>query len=475
MSETISTGWPARFNLTRLARVAILAGTVVVSACSGSGSDAIDPLAPASFAVGGNGGNGGGNSGGGGGNSEATSLATPQPTVVVSGSTVTISWPAVPNAIEYMVVSSAGTTPKTTATSVVYENVPNGSHTAKVRALTTASHNESGFSNDVTFTVDVPGVTPPDEPPAADNTPPVISGPSIIGTLGLNGWYTSDVTVTWTATDAESAVTLSGCSVSVTSDTQGTTYTCTATSAGGTSTASVTIKRDASTPSVAADLAGTMGNNGWYRSAVVVSFDVSANGPSGIGSTTGCATQNVTADGSFSYTCTATSGAGLSSSATGAGKKDSTIPAIVFAGNAGSYTVDQTVSITCSATDATSGIATATCPSASGDAYTFNIGSNVLSASATDNAGNANSATAAFTVSVTAGSLCNLTRRFVSHAGIANSLCVKLNAAEAAAARGNLAAKAGPLNAYVKEVQAQTGKSVSAANAAILISLAGKL
>lgn len=433
-----------------IVRVALAGAVVALAACSGS--DSMDPLNQKPLLA-----------------NQATSLATPVANVSVNGSTVTVSWAAVANADEYQVVVDGGlSSEKTTATSVVYNNAPNGSYAAKVRALGTRANNESGFSAGVSFTV---GATAS----VGDNTPPVISGPVITGTLGSNGWYTSDVTVTWSATDAESAVTLSGCSVSVTSDTQGTTYTCTATSAGGSSTASITIKRDASTPSVGANLAGTMGNNGWYRSNVGVTFDVAANGPSGIGSAAGCDAQTVTTDGSFSFTCTATSGAGLSSSATGAGKKDSTVPAVAFAGNTGSYTVDQTISITCSATDAMSGIAAATCPTASGDAYLFNIGSNALVASATDNAGNSNGATTSFTVSVTAGSLCNLTRRFVSHAGIANSLCVKLNAAEAAAARGNLAGKAGPLNAYVKEVQAQTGKAISATNAAILIRLAGLL
>jgi len=459
----------------QLGSLAFAGLVVLMAACSGT--DTIDPLtSSASFDH---------KVGHGTPPSQITSLATPVPSVVVVGSTVTISWPAVPNANEYMVVSSAGTTPQTTATSVVYVNVPNGSHTVKVRAKTTASNNESGFSADVAFTVDVPVVTPPVvtppvvtppvvTPPAGDNTPPVIASPVITGTLGSNGWYTSNVTVTWTATDAESAVNLSGCSVSVTLDTPGMTFTCTATSAGGSSTASITIKRDASTPTVTPNVSGTLGNNGWFVSNVSVSFTVTENGPSGLGSSTGCSPTTVTSDGAFSYVCSTESGAGLPSSATAAGKRDATVPTITFVGNL-AYTVDQTVAISCTATDATSGIYTSTCPSASGAAYLFNIGSNVLLASATDYAGNSDSKATSFTVSVTAGSLCNLTKRFVSHAGIANSLCVKLNAAEAAAARGNLAAKAGPLNAYVKEVQAQTGKHITAANAAILIRLAGLL
>src|SRR5205814_5517302 len=39
-----------------------------------------------------------------------------------------------------------------------------------------------------------------------DATPPAIT-PNVIGTLGNNGWYTSNVSVSWTVTDPESTVT----------------------------------------------------------------------------------------------------------------------------------------------------------------------------------------------------------------------------------------------------------------------------
>jgi uncharacterized repeat protein (TIGR01451 family) len=82
-----------------------------------------------------------------------------------------------------------------------------------------------------------------------DSTPPIIT-PTIDGTLGLNGWYTSDVNLTWTVTDAESTITSqSGCDpISITSDQAEVSYTCSATSAGGTTSVDVTIKRDATKP-----------------------------------------------------------------------------------------------------------------------------------------------------------------------------------------------------------------------------------
>lgn len=85
----------------------------------------------------------------------------------------------------------------------------------------------------------------------SDSTPPSIE-PTITGTRGPDGWYTSDVHLTSSVTDNQSAITSqTGCdAVDVTTDQQSTTYTCTATSAGGTAIESVTIKRDATAPYV---------------------------------------------------------------------------------------------------------------------------------------------------------------------------------------------------------------------------------
>jgi hypothetical protein len=71
--------------------------------------------------------------------------------------------------------------------------------------------------------------------------------------------------------------------------------------------------------------------------------------------------------------------------------------------------------------------------------------------------------------------LCRLTRSYVSKPGIADALCAKLDAAAAADERGDEQAKAGALLAYVSQVEAQTGKSLTAAQAANLIDLASKL
>lgn len=136
-----------------------------------------------------------------------------------------------------------------------------GSHTV------TCSYTDGGGlsrSASATYTV-----TPP-----PDTTPPVIT-PDVQGTLGDNGWYTSNVSVSWTVSDPESAIsTRSGCdTTNITTDQAAKTYTCSATSRGGTSEESVTIKRDATAPaSVAGSPDRAPNSNGWYNSPVSVTF-----------------------------------------------------------------------------------------------------------------------------------------------------------------------------------------------------------
>src|SRR5262249_60183755 len=55
--------------------------------------------------------------------------------------------------------------------------------------------------------------------------------------------------------------------------------------------------------------------------------------------------------------------------------------------------------------------------------------------------------------------------------GVAQSLSAKLDAAQAAEARGNLHAKAGALRAFEREVRAQTGKALTPEQADVLLTL----
>ena len=82
-----------------------------------------------------------------------------------------------------------------------------------------------------------------------DKTPPQVT-PNVSPAApdGADGFYTGNVSVSWTVVDNESSVSGVGCTpTTISSDTPaaGTTLTCTATSKGGVTTKSVTIKRRA--------------------------------------------------------------------------------------------------------------------------------------------------------------------------------------------------------------------------------------
>jgi hypothetical protein len=292
-----------------------------------------------------------------------------------------------------------------------------------------------------------------------DKTVPTVTGVVSSGTL-VNGWYTDNVVVTWTpsAPGPSGQTPSADCgNVTLTTDTPSHTFTCTVTTGAGLSSAqgSVTVKRDAQTPQIHYTLTGAMGSNGWYVGDVGVVWTTTA-GPSGVNT---CVSAPVTTDGTgITFSCTATAGNGKSASLTTTpAQRDATKPVVTYAGNAGSYTVDQTVAITCSASDNLSGVASTTCAPVSGAAYTFLIGANSYSATALDRAGNANGAGTTFTVGVTQGSLCALAQRWVSNAGVANSFCVKING--------------GDYQALRNELSAQSGKKISADNAATLLRL----
>ena len=181
---------------------------------------------------------------------------------------------------------------------------------------------------------------------------------------------------------------------------------------------SVTISFDDTTPPVIAPtVTGTLGNNGWYTSNVSLSWSVSELQSPLTLVTDGCASQSITADQpATSYSCSASSAGGSTGPVTVTVKRDATPPTVTYGGDAGSYTVDQTVTIACVAADALSGVASSTCASnslAAVPAYTLALGAHTLSASATDNAGNTGTGSAGFTVSVTPSSLCNLTTQFI--------------------------------------------------------------
>ena len=110
--------------------------------------------------------------------------------------------------------------------------------------------------------------------PILDTTPPVVT-PQVTGTQGSGGWYRSDVTIAWTVSDPESAITSSaGCNtVILNTDTTGRDYTCTATSSGGATSVTVTVKRDTAAP--AATIVTPLGDDVLTSSPAIVQVQAS--------------------------------------------------------------------------------------------------------------------------------------------------------------------------------------------------------
>jgi DNA/RNA endonuclease G (NUC1)/methionine-rich copper-binding protein CopC len=145
---------------------------------------------------------------------------------------------------------------------------------------------------------------------------------------------------------------------------------------------------------------------------------------------------------------------------------DATAPTVTYTGNLGTYALTDAVNIHCAATDIGSGVVSTTCADITGPAYQFQAGLNTFGATATDAAGNVGTGSTSFTVVVTFADLQALVRQFSTNAGVANGLNAKLDAASHAP---NSNAKAGQLGAFQNQVNAQTGKALTVAQAAILL------
>jgi len=151
-------------------------------------------------------------------------------------------------------------------------------------------------------------------------------------------------------------------------------------------------------------------------------------------------------------------------------ERDTAPPVVTYTGNAGSYTVDQTIAIHCAASDPSpgSGIASTTCADINGPAYSFGLGSHTYSATAEDVAGNVASGSTAFDVTVTFTSVANLVQRFSTDPDVTAGLTDKL---AAAAGSANKTPRDNQLRAFINQVRAQTGAALTPAQAQVLITL----
>jgi hypothetical protein len=299
-------------------------------------------------------------------------------------------------------------------------------------------------------------VTPP---------PPVTTITLTPSSPAPSGWYTGPVNVAVSATDAGSGVAdtrcqldgtlpgsftaildscaFSGVGANVTTQGAHTVYAASADNAGNQeSVESATFKIDSVAPTSTITLTPSApnGNKGWYTEPVKVSVSASDPTPgSGLanaeceldpasaplsyaGLSSGCPYAapgaTISSEGDHVVYAASVDNAGNTETPESAALKiDTTPPRVTFAGT-GTYTVAQTVDVTCTATDPApavgpgpaSGVAGTPCasPLASGPAYDFAIGLNPVAVTVGDNAGNSTHATSSFTIGVTATSLCTL-------------------------------------------------------------------
>ena len=184
----------------------------------------------------------------------------------------------------------------------------------------------------------------------ADLTKPEAGTIDIAGTLGHNGWYTSDVTFTINnGSDATSGHLSTTANMSnIKYNTDGTKVVVTTTDkAGNTNTRDYTVKVDKTAPEVGTfDIDGTLGLEGWYIS------DVTISGTGGSDDTSGPVTNSVDVSkitsntNGTTITLTTTNQAGLTSTDTVTVKVDKTAPTgSVVATSTDPYTVDVTATI----------------------------------------------------------------------------------------------------------------------------------
>jgi hypothetical protein len=213
--------------------------------------------------------------------------------------------------------------------------------------------------------------------------------------------------------------------------------------------------------------------NNWYKAPVEIHWTC-ADAGSGVAA---CPDdQSIATEGANqTITQTVSDNAGNSTTATSspAVNIDMTAPTVSYSGNEGSYRVDQDVDIHCSASDNLSDVASSTCQDVSGPAYTFALGNNEFSATATDYAGNVGSNSVSFTVDVTPEALCTLARQFIGNSFLAVPLCVMATLIQKAEATHNDMMKATFVHTYILLVNGQRG--LTSQERATLVQLAQSL
>ncbi|WP_162271389.1 Ig-like domain repeat protein [Luteitalea pratensis] len=142
-----------------------------------------------------------------------------------------------------------------------------------------------------------------------DETPPVITA-TVTGSLGSNGWYTSDVAVQWSVVETDSELVGEPCaSGTLTADVTSRVFDCSASSGGGGSTEQVVLRRDATRPSIGIAQPQALS----YMQGQVVAIDFSCSDvTSGVATCTASQAGHLDTSmlGTFSFVVTAVDHAG---------------------------------------------------------------------------------------------------------------------------------------------------------------------
>ncbi len=291
-----------------------------------------------------------------------------------------------------------------------------------------------------------------------------------------NGWYNHAVGITFAGTDPTSGVasctslTYSGPD-SASASASGT---CIDVAGNQSASANTSPKYDATAPTnVVATPDRAPNGAGWYNAPVTFSY-TGDDATSGIES---CAP--VTYSGPDTATASVTGGctdvAGNLTTVSTTIAYDATAPVVTLTSDKSSYTLLQTVTINCSVSDALSGVVSPTCSGTTAPAYTYDIGSNTVSLTATDIAGNVGTGSVTFTVTASPNDLTTLTNQFVGNRTLAQRLTAPLGGVALAERMHNEQMKASFINSYILLINQQRGYSLTTQEADTLIRLAGEL
>lgn len=158
---------------------------------------------------------------------------------------------------------------------------------------------------------------------------------------------------------------------------------------------------------------------------------------------------------------------------------DRTKPTITVTG-AGAYTIDQHVTVGCTAADSVSGVVYSSCSSAlvNADAYTIGDGPHTLNVRAEDAAGNVEEVAISYEINVTYDSLIRLSERLLDAGpgsqGHATALQAHLRNAEKAGLEGKEMVKQASIHAYIQQVEA-LGRTGNIRNPNLLTQFAERL